>query len=154
MIHNGIVTVEYTSSVRSLFQCFQHMRRVSRIRHCIDQTIFNSLGVFQIKPRRIKGAFIPVGTSVQTIGSRSFWCIFLFEIGQFTKRTDAFTSAFCQPQHNIHIVAAFLQNHRAGLFWISPIASYKAVCVMPVSYLFHVLNSHQSANSALLQQFF
>ena len=88
------------------------------------------------------------------ISRSSFRCIFLCKIRQFAKGTKAFAFTVCQPQHDIHIMTAFLQDHRTGFLCISPVSSYKAMCLMPVTYLFHMLDSHKSSYFAFFQKFF
>ena len=93
-------------------------------------------------------------TSIQTISRSTFRCIFFFEICQISKRADLRTGASCQPQKNIHIMAAFLQNHRTCFITASPVSPHKAVGMMPVANLFNMLNTDQSSKAIFLNKIF
>ena len=59
-----------------------------------------------------------------------------------------------QPQQDIHIMAAFLQDHGRAFSGVAPIAAHKGVRLVPVAYALNGLDGLDFAHRTAIQQFF
>ena len=70
-------------------------------------------------------------------------CVCRVKMVQAAKAGYPGAALSAEPQQNVHIMAAFLQDHWAGLFTAAPVAPHKAVGMVPVA---HILNLRQRRN--------
>ena len=79
--------------------------------------------------------------------------VFFAEVGQRAERGHARAPLAQQPQQDVQVVAALLQDHRAGVLLAPPVAAHKAVRLVPVDHVFQRLDRHDPADASRVDHF-
>ena len=151
MIHHVVVAMIHAAAIGAYAQGFlkpltgrllaQHVQRPIPLPRVVAA---------QIELRRAVQAIILV-RAVQTTFRRSLGCVLRLEPRQTAKGGHRLAALARQPQENIHVVAALLQDHRAGRAAVAPVAAHKAVRLMPVADLLNGLHGNDLADGSLIQ---
>ena len=157
VVHHVIIAAEHTSAVgagakrspeplpvRSSIDCPLHPSR--------PVGIIARKGIRHIDFFRIIGTLILHRTALHAVIGRSLRRVLLPEKGQTAHGRYPAAPAARKPHQQIHIMAAFGQNHGTGVPAPSPIAPDKAVGLMPVAHVFGGLDGNNLSQSPLLQQ--
>ena len=86
-------------------------------------------------------AAVPAGT-VTAAKSCAFRGVFWTEVPQVAEGYDLLCLTVCQPGHQVHVVAGFLQDHRTGLVGSAPVAADKTVGNVEIANVLVVLNGN------------
>ena len=106
----------------------------------------------QVQLGSIVQALPGMGTAVQAPLGGTLRRIFRGEMPQRTEAADFFAVLSREPQQNVDIVAALLQNHGAGLPGISPITPDEAVGLVPVGNVFDLGCHRHFTDRAIVNQ--
>ena len=107
---------------------------------------YAAAGVGQIDFLRVIGTAFLAGTSLKAAAARALRGPFRPEIVQGAKALHLQTRLSGKPAEDVHVMAAFGQDHGAALIRPAPVAPDIAVGVMPVRHMFHCVNGLNFAN--------
>ena len=101
---------------------------------------------------RVVGASFLTGAAGKTAVCTAIRRVFRAEPVQRAVGGNAFAGNAHQPADDVHVVAAFCQDHGAGFLRPPPVAAYIAVGIMPVSHVLHRVQGFDTADGASAQQ--
>ena len=97
-------------------------------------------GVGDVDLLRVVGARVLAGAAVQAARGRPLGGVFRLEVVQGAEALYLEAGRPGQPAQYVHVVAALLQDHGAGLAGIAPVAPHEAVGLVPVGHVLDGVN--------------